>query len=468
MHPAQAKLILQEKRKRESNVIPWLQSSFPQQTKFIEDPSRLKAALCTRRAGKSFGVGEYACRTCVQNPNSSVLIVGLTRESIKRIYIKDVLMVLNQKYRLGATFNRTELSMNFPNGSVLYMVGADSDESEMLKLLGQKFRLVIIDESSMYTNIDQRELVYAILKPAVSDYRGTIAMIGTPSNYTNSLFYDITTGKEGGWAVHTWSALDNPHVAANVQEDIDFLKTNQPGVELTPRFRQHWLGEWYVDLSALVYKYNPELNNGKSLPSDNIYHYVLGVDLGYVDATSFVVGAYSYHDPKLYIVYAQKESKMLLTDVANKIRTLQERFAIANIVIDGASRQAVEEIKLRYALPIQATEKQHKRDFIEIMNTDLQTGKIEVLPGCEDLIDEWQYLIWDEKQRKSGNWIESATCENHAADAALYMWRWCYNYVARPKPPIKTEEEKLESWWDAEAQEIEKQKTGDDDGWITF
>ncbi|WP_434127452.1 hypothetical protein, partial [Enterococcus faecium] len=88
----------------------------------------------------------------------------------------------------------------------------------------------------------------------VADYRGTIAMIGTPSNYTNSLFYDITTGVEGGWSVHTWSALDNPHVRDNVQEDIDFLKTNQPGVELTPRFRQHWLGEWYVDLSALVYK----------------------------------------------------------------------------------------------------------------------------------------------------------------------------------------------------------------------
>jgi hypothetical protein len=159
---------------------------------------------------------------------------------------------------------------------------------------------------------------------------------------------------------------------------------------------------------------------------------------------------------------------MLLTHVAEKIKILQERYAINNIVIDGASKQAVEEIKQRYTLPIMATEKAHKRDFIELMNTDLQTGKIVVLPGCEDLIEEWEYLIWDEKQRKSGNWIESATCENHAADAALYMWRWSYNYVSRPKPPAKTEEEKLEDWWDSEGVEIEKQKSGDDDGWITF
>lgn len=403
---------------------------------------------------------------CQQHPNSSVLIVGLTRESIKRIYIKDVLHVLNDKYRLGATFNRTELSMNFPNGSVLYLVGADSDESEMLKLLGQKFRLVIIDESSMYTNIDQRELVYAILKPAVADYRGTIAMIGTPSNYTNSLFYDITTGVEGGWSVHKWSALDNPHVRDNVQEDIDFLKQAQPGVEHTPRFKQHWLGEWYVDRDAMVYKYDPVKNSAPTLPKDAIYHYVLGVDLGYEDATSFVVGAYSYHDPKLYIVYTHKQKHMLLTDVAEKIASLRDSYEIHNIIVDGASKQAVEEIKQRYALPIQATEKQHKRDFIELMNTDLQTAKICLLPGNEELIEEWENLIWDEKQRKAGNWIESATCENHAADAALYMWRWSYNYVSRPKPAVKTEEEKLEDWWDAEGQIIENEK--ESDGWMKF
>jgi phage terminase large subunit len=404
--------------------------------------------------------------TCVQHPGSSVLVVGLTRESIKRIYIKDVLHVLNDKYRLGASFNRTELSMNFPNGSVLYLVGADSDESEMLKLLGQKFRLVIIDESSMYTNIDQRELVYAILKPAVADYRGTIAMIGTPSNYTNSLFYDITTGAEGGWSVHKWSALDNPHVRDNVQEDIDFLKTAQPGVEHTPRFKQHWLGEWYVDRDAMVYKFDPIKNTAPALPTDSIYHHVLGVDLGYEDSTAFVVGAYSYHDPKLYIVYTYKQKHMLLTDVAEKIQSLQERFNIHNIVVDGAGRQAVEEIKQRYALPLIATEKQHKRDFIELMNTDFQTAKICVLPGSEALIEEWENLIWDEKQRKAGNWIESATCENHAADAALYMWRWSYNYVSHPKPVVKTEEQKLDAWWDSEGKEIEKEK--ESDGWMTF
>ena len=464
MNPTQAKQILLETQRRKVNVVPWLSTSFPQQTAFIQDPARLKAALCTRRAGKSYGVGEYACRTCYENPNSSVLIVGLTRESIKRIYMRDVLAVINRLYKLGAEFNKTELSMTFPNGSILYLVGADSDESEMLKLLGQKYRLVIIDEGSMYTNIDQRELVYAILKPAVADYRGTIAIIGTPSNYINSLFYDITTGVEPGWSVHKWSALDNPHVADNMREDIEFFKQTNPGIENTPRFRQHYLGEWYVDLSALVYKYSAETNNTDSLPHDHVYHHVLGVDLGYEDATSFVLGAYSFHDPNLYIRSAEKQSKMLLSEVAEKIRQYQERFEIGTIVIDGAAKQAVEEIKQRYGLPIICAEKQHKRDFIELMNTDLRVGKIKVLPAAEALVQEWQYLIWDEKQRKSGNWIEHSGCENHAADAALYMWRWAYNYTAQPKPPAPTPESQIDDWWEEQGRNLNKES----DGWMDF
>jgi PBSX family phage terminase large subunit len=467
VNPVQAKQILKEAAKRKANRVPWLSSSFDQQTAFINDPARLKAAICTRRAGKSYGMGEYAIKTCCENPNSSVLLVGLTRESIKRIYIKDVLSVINQRYKLGAEFNKSELSMSFPNGSVLYMAGADADESEMLKFLGQKFRLVIIDESSMYTNIDLRELVYAILKPAVADYRGTIALIGTPSNYTNSLFFDITTGKEGGWSTHSWTAFDNPHIKEQWKEEIDFLELHQPGIQLTPRFRQHYLGEWFVDLSALVYKYDATVCKVDQLPLDNIYHYVLGVDLGYEDATAFVLGAYSFHDPNLYIVSVHKESKMLLTDVAQHIQGYMANHNIGTVVIDGAAKQAVEEMKQRYSLPLTATEKTHKRDFIELMNTDLQTGRIKILPGCEKLTEEWELLIWDDKQRKANNWIEHSGCQNHAADAALYMWRWSYNYVARPKDVPLTVEGEVDNWWETQAIEIQKEQEGQNE-WMAF
>ena len=49
----------------------------------------------------------------------------------------------------------------------IYLVGADSNEDERQKLLGQKFVLVVIDEAQAFT-IDLRQLVYGVLKPAVA------------------------------------------------------------------------------------------------------------------------------------------------------------------------------------------------------------------------------------------------------------------------------------------------------------
>jgi len=187
MNKLQARAILNELSARQKSQVPWLSTSFKQQTDFILDPAPLKAALCTRRAGKSFGVGEYALMTAYKYPGVSVLILGKTRASVKAIYWKDILTVLNRQYNLRAKPNKSELSLELPNGSVVYLSGVDADEDEMHKILGQKFKLVVLDEGGSY-NIDQRALVYGILKPAVADYQGQIAMIGTPTNYLNSLY----------------------------------------------------------------------------------------------------------------------------------------------------------------------------------------------------------------------------------------------------------------------------------------
>jgi hypothetical protein len=88
----------------------------------------------------------------------SCLYIGLTRESAKRIMWKDILKDINRQRTLGIQFNESELSAKFPNGSVIYLVGADSNEDERQKLLGQKFVLVVIDEAQAF-GIDLRQLV---------------------------------------------------------------------------------------------------------------------------------------------------------------------------------------------------------------------------------------------------------------------------------------------------------------------
>ena len=174
-------LIKTELAKRAIKELPqFFTGDFKVQQDFISHPARLKALFCTRRFGKSYTGGLYLVKEAYENPGVSCVYVALTRESASRIMIKDVLKPINKRFKLGMKFNKTTLTCTLPNGSVIYLGGADNTEDEMDKLLGQKYKLGIVDESASYT-IDLRKLIYGALKPAMADLNGTIVMLGTPS-----------------------------------------------------------------------------------------------------------------------------------------------------------------------------------------------------------------------------------------------------------------------------------------------
>lgn len=436
---------------------------FPQQLAFIKDPAKLKSAFCTRRAGKSFTASLYLISEAYQHVGVSCLFIGLTRLSAKAILWKDCLKVINRTYNLGITFNETALTATLPNGSVIYLIGADSNEEEKQKLLGQKYKICIIDEAASYS-INLRELVYSILKPAVADYRGTICMVGTPGNFTKGLFFDVTNGTEPGWSAHRWTTFDSPYMAVQWKAEIEELTTSNPHIVETPWFKQMYLGQWVVDSSKLVYRYNSERNTFSDLPKLTIgqYHYVLGIDLGHSpDPSAFSVCAYQPHDPNLYVVETHKGLEMDITDVANKIKELDVRFSFDHMVVDNAAKQAVEEIKRRHGLPLKAADKAGKFDFIEIMNSEFIQGKIKLhIHKASELADEYLGLIC---KTKGGELVlpkeEHPGCPNHLADSLLYAWRYCYQYLWE-----KREEKDIpgsDSWKQHQEKEMEQRSEAD-------
>ena len=266
----------------------------------------------------------------------------------------------------------------------------------------------------------------------MADLNGTIVMLGTPGNLTKSLFYDITTGAEPGWHVVKGNTSDNPYMADKWRKEILELTEQQPYIVETPIFKQMYLGDWVVDTDALVYKFNSERNFYDTLPISKDWQFLLGVDLGYEDASAFVVTAFNSFDKNLYVVDTYSRSKMDITDVANKIRELKAKYDIHKVVIDGANKQAVEEIQKRHQLPLITADKTGKEDFIEIMNAELILGRIKVHKQLgAGLITEWQNLIWKEKSNKR---VENPACDNHLSDACLYIWRYSYQYLSKAAP----------------------------------
>src|SRR4051812_16801381 len=80
---------------------------FEKQAAFIEDKNSLVAGFCTRRAGKSYSIGLKLCNNALAFPGVSQIYIALTRESAKRIMIKDVLNVISKEHQLNIKFNKT-------------------------------------------------------------------------------------------------------------------------------------------------------------------------------------------------------------------------------------------------------------------------------------------------------------------------------------------------------------------------
>lgn len=432
-----------------------IQCAFPQQRAYVYDDSQLQAAFCTRRAAKSYSGGLKGYRIAAKYPRSAVLIAGLHRLEIKRIYWEPILKRISDEQGLGVVFNETELTARLPNRSIVYLLGMDANEKEKRKALGQKFPCVIIDEAQDWMT-DVNTLVFHVLKPAVADYRGQICLQGTPGLIAKGLFYDVTTGKEPGWKLHEWTTHDNEAPAPDGSgktcaqqwsDEIAELKRMKPGVENTPAFRRNYLREWVVDEDKLVYRYVTGRNefSGK-LPfveGPGRWHYILGIDLGYNDDTAFVLWAFHDSDPTLYGLETFKKPGLDITGVAQLAKSYDAARGgdIEAMVIDGSNKQAVAEMSNRHGLgKLVPADKTGKGDFIELMNADYITGRIKLAPQCAPLKEEYAALIWDDK---SATRQEHPACPNHAADAGLYGWRYCYQYMSKvpeKKPAVGSPE----------------------------
>ena len=469
MTPNQAKAILA----RRGALIPdVLAGSFPQQRAFIEDPARFKAVFCTRRAAKSFTDGLALIHSALRYPKSNGLFIGLTRQSAYDIVWKDVFHRLNDQYRLGIRFNESRLTLTFPNGSVIRVTGADSDADEMKKLLGKKYKMVCIDEASMFT-VSVQSLVN-LLEPAMADERGTIILSGTASNFTRGLFYEISTGKAQGWAVHTWSAHDNPYVARQWKEQLDLIAKDRPLYQETPQFKQWFLNQWIVDEEKLVYRFQESRNLYKELPrAVGDWTTVLSIDLGWDDDNAFLISQYHDNIPELYVPYSWSAPKMTFDQVGDKAMELVRKWGPSKIIIDGANKQGVESMRQRTHLPFEAADKADKATFIEMLNADLIQGKIKIHESLGGLRNELMGLVWltDKEDKIKLPREEHPNLPNHKCDSLLYGWRCGFHYTSQP---VETKiilgskewyERHAEDIWDMEREQIEKSVSGEGGEW---
>ncbi len=451
---AAAKKLLQRQQFKK----PITDDVFKEQADFVKDQSQFITALCTRRAGKSTGLAFKMINKAKKYPGCMIPYVGLTRESSENIMFP-VFQELDTKYKLDLELTSSDLEVTLKNKAKIKLFGADQ-KGFINKLRGPKYPMAVIDEAQAFRSHIE-ELVDDVFTPATGDYEdGQIILTGTPGPVPKGYFYDCSIGKNG-FTNHRWSIHDNPYFPRS-REFVANIFEKKGWTDQNPTYRREYLGEWVADLDALVYRFNAEANyTSRDFTDLSEYYFVIGVDLGYSpDPSAFVVGAYSRYDKHLYILEAESFDKMDVSSVAERVKYLLTIYPMAKVVMDlGAQGKMIgEEIRRRHQVPVIAAEKHGKESFIEVFNSDLQRGVIQLVENeTKELVDEWSNLIWDaEKDQRA----EDKRYPNHCSDACLYLWRYCHNYAVDKLPdkrPARGSEGEMDEYWRKEEERLERE-----------
>lgn len=427
---------------------------FDKQEAFLNDPSGIKAALCTRRAGKSYAGGVFLIQGALETPHSLSPYIALTRDSARNI-MWPTLEGLNRLLGLNAEMLEARLTMKLQNGSEISLRGADQ-KNFIERLRGPKYKRAVVDELQSFGEHAQ-ELVDGVLTPALADLNGQLAMFGTPGPKPHGFFYDITT-KSTGIPVHRWSILDNPHMP-NAKKFIDEMMRRRGWTVNNPTYRREWLGEWVLDTDALVYKFDRNRNVVDSIPFDGTERRILGVDFGYSpDPCAFVILTFMAHDKISYVEYAEEQGELTISEVATKIQSLQAKYKPVKIVADTGAlgKMIAAELTKRHQIPILPAEKKEKLMNQQIMNGDFIDGRLMIHKSCTDLMHQLETLT------KGEDGEEDPALPNHMGDSLIYSWRESLSYLSRQKPAkiSRDSDEYMAQYEQAEADRLDRKLKG--------
>lgn len=396
---------------------------FDKQLAFVRDQAPFKTAVCSRRSGKTVACAADLIATAMLFTGVVCLYITTTRANAKRI-IWPELQRINRTYVLRAHEDLTDLSLRFPNGSVLYLSGA-KDASEIEKFRGLAIKKCYIDEVASFRS-HIKDLIDDILAPALMDHAGSLCLIGTPGPIPSGYFHECAVESET-WSKHAWTFFDNPFIESKSgqshQELLQRELTRRGVTPEDPSIQREWFGKWSLDLDSLLLHYDEQKNHYDTLPVAK-WDYILGIDLGYVDADALAILAWSESSPATYLVDELVMEKQGLTELVRSIRAFESKYPITKMVIDegGLGKKIAEELRRQHAIPVQPADKMRKMENVAFLNDALCTGRFKAKKSSRFAQDS--FLVEIDRDKTTPDRIRvKDSYHSDIIDAVLYAFK---------------------------------------------
>lgn len=369
---------------------------------------------------------EFYCGSAGSGKSYSIcqkLIVRACREPIKILVCRRYATTLRNscfalfkevlaKWKLTpyVKVKETDMSIEFPNGSKIIMIGLDTEE----KLLSLTNISVIWVEEAY--EVEREKVEQLNLRMRGTALNQQLILSWNPISKKSWLYGFTVENPPDSSIFHHSTYKDNPFLNAEYIAALDEMQVRNPA-----KYRVYGAGEWGVDVEGLV------LTNWRAQEFDAMelaalgYEHRCGMDLGWIDKSAIIDTLYDRENHTIYVFNEFYKSGCQLTELAAAIKDMN--LTKCKIRVDAAEPRTIQFFKSE---GINADGAAKGKDSVKAGLMFLQDNLIVVHPKCQNFITELENFSYI-KSKVTGEYTEDTTHEfSHAIDACRYAYSDIY------------------------------------------
>ena len=360
-------------------------------------------------SGKSFFCAQRLIYKALKS-RRKILVLRKVNRTTKASTFQLLLDVLLQFNILNyCKVNRTDFTIELPNGSMFLCMGLD-DPEKIKSITG--LTDAWLEESTEFTLDDFSQVNLRVRDPNAENQE--ICLSFNPVSKANWCYLqffaenpELEEFRKTVRVVHT-NYLDNPHLPQDYINALLMMKaTNEV------YYKIYALGE-FGSLDKLVYNnwqkmdFDPDTIKGQLL---------CGLDFGYTNDPTAFVSSYLVEEERRIYVFKEWGGTGYLNDaIANQIKKMG--FAKSIIYADSAEQKSIDEIKRLGISRIKPCVK-GKGSVLQGIQK-LQQYELIIHPSCVNIIEELENYSW-KKDKATNEYInEPVDAYNHYLDSLRY------------------------------------------------
>ena len=299
----------------------------PKQFQFLNSTKKEIGYIGGYGSGKS-RVLAYKVLKQALIPNNLVLLTRKTLSALKDSTLRALLMpdgnlppiLPNGSYEYNVSRNM----INIHGGGCILALGCD----DPMRVMSINAGFIAIDEASEL-DLEEYLALKGRLRNTIDPIRG-IAFATNPKSTNHWIYKRFYQEVDDERLLITAKTTENKYLPSDYIADLNKLT----GVN----YKRYVLGEFANNEGAVYSEFNNELHI-KEKEYSEYDKFIISADMGFTDNTAILVTG--YNDTSLHIYNEIVTNKLTPTEIADKIKSLQDIYTFNKVVIDKSAKGTI-------------------------------------------------------------------------------------------------------------------------------